>query len=59
MKKRYMMPTIRAVEMDNRAMLDTMSDGEEIDVPVDPSKPKDPGEAMSREGRGFSLWDEE
>ena len=53
------MPTIRAVEMDNRAMLDTMSDGEEIDVPVDPSKPKDPGEAMSRDDRGFSLWDAE
>ena len=59
MKKRYMMPTIRAVEMDNRAMLDTMSDGEEIDVPVDPSKPKDPGEAMSREIPSFSLWDAE
>ena len=58
MKKRYMMPTIRAVEMDNRAMLDTMSENE-IDVPVDPSKPKDPGEILSREGRGFSLWDEE
>ena len=33
--------------------------GEQDTTPVDPSKPKDPGSAMSREDRGFSLWDEE
>ncbi len=33
--------------------------GEQDTTPVDPSKPKDPGQAMSREDQGFSLWDEE
>ena len=34
--------------------------GEQDTTPVDPSKPKDPGEAMSRENiHIFSLWDEE
>jgi len=34
------MPTIRAVEMESGPLLDTMSDGEEIDVPVDTGPPK-------------------
>ena len=58
MKKSYLTPTIRAVELDDHPLLDSMSD-ENIDVPVDPGKPKDPGQAMSRDDRGFRLWDEE
>ena len=58
MKKSYLTPTIRAVELDDHPLLDSMSD-ENIDVPVDPGKPKDPSETLSRDDRGFSLWDEE
>jgi len=57
MKKRYLMPTMRAVEMENELM--QFVSGEQTTTPVDPSKPKGPGEAMSRENRGFSLWEEE
>ncbi len=57
MKKRYLMPTMRAVEMENELM--QFVSGEQTTTPVDPSKPKDPGQAMSREDQGFSLWDEE
>ena len=57
MKKRYLMPTMRAVEMENELM--QFVSGEQTTTPVDPSKPKGPGEAMSREDRGFSLWEEE
>ena len=57
MKKNYLKPSIRAVEMENELM--QFVSGEQTTTPVDPSKPKDPGEAMSREDRGFSLWEEE
>ena len=57
MKKNYLKPLIRAVEMENELM--QFVSGEQDTTPVDPTKPKDPGEAMSREDRGFSLWDEE
>ena len=52
-----MMPTIRAVEIEKELM--QFVSGEQTTTPVDPSKPKGPAEAMSREDRGFSLWDEE
>ena len=58
MKKRYMMPAIRAVEMESGPLLEPASE-EEIQVPIDPSKPKDPSETLSRDDQGFSLWDEE
>ena len=57
MKKNYLKPSIWAVEMENELM--QFVSGEQDTTPVDPSKPKDPGSAMSREDRGFSLWDEE
>ena len=57
MKKNYLKPLIRAVEMEKELM--QFTSGEQDTTPVDPSKPKDPGSAMSREDRGFSLWDEE
>jgi hypothetical protein len=57
MKKIYLKPSMRAIEMENELM--QFVSGEQDTTPVDPSKPKDPGEAMSREDRGFSLWDEE
>ena len=52
-----MMPTIRAVEMNDRALLNSASE-EEIVVPIDPGTPKDPEEQLSREATGFSIWDE-
>ena len=57
MKKRYLMPAMRAVDMENELM--QFTSGEQDTTPVNPDKPKDPGSAMSREGRGFGLWDEE
>ena len=57
MKKRYLMPAMRAVDMENELM--QFVSGEQTTTPVDPSKPKDPGQAMSRDDRGFRLWDEE
>ena len=57
MKKNYLKPSIRAVEMENELM--QFVSGEQDTTPVDPTKHKDPGSAMSREDRGFSLWDEE
>ena len=57
MKKSYKKPSIRAVEMENELM--QFISGEQTTTPVDPSKPKDPGQAMSRDDRGFRLWDEE
>ena len=57
MKRRYLKPATRAVDMENELM--QFVSGEQTTTPVDPSKPKDPGSAMSREGRGFGLWDEE
>ena len=57
MKKRYLMPAMRAVKIEKELM--QFVSGEQDTTPVDPSKPKDPGSAMSREDRGFGLWDEE
>ena len=57
MKKKYLKPSIRAVEMENELM--QFVSGEQDTTPVDPTKPKDPGSAMSREDRVFSLWDDE
>jgi hypothetical protein len=33
--------------------------GEQTTAGVDPSQKANPSEAMSREDRGFSLWEEE
>ena len=57
MKKRYLMPAMRAVKIEKELM--QFMSGEQTTTPVDPSKPKDPGSAMSREDRSFSLWDDE
>ena len=57
MKKNYLKPSIRAVEMENELM--QFVSGEQDTTPVNPDKPKDPGSAMSREDRVFSLWDDE
>ena len=57
MKKRYLMPAMRAVKIEKELM--QFVSGEQATTPVDPSKPKDPGSAMSRDDQGFSLWDEE
>jgi hypothetical protein len=57
MKKRYLMPAMRAVKIEKELM--QFVSGEQTTTPVDPSKPKDPGQAMSRDDRGFSLWEEE
>ena len=57
MKKIYLKPSMRAIEMENELM--QFTSGEQDTTPVDPGNPKDPGEAMSRDDRGFSLWDEE
>ena len=57
MRKIYLTPKIRAVEMNDRALLNSASE-EEIVVPIDPGTPKDPEEQLSREATGFSIWDE-
>ena len=57
MKKRYLMPAMRAVKIEKELM--QFVSGEQDTTPVNPDKPKDPGSAMSRDDRGFSLWDEE
>ena len=57
MKKNYLKPSIWAVEMENELM--QFVSGEQDTTPVNPDKPKNLGDAMSREDRGFSLWDEE
>jgi hypothetical protein len=57
MKKRYLMPAIWAVETENELMQFTSA--EQDTTPVNPANPKDPGDALSRDVRGFSLWDEE
>ena len=57
MKKRYLMPAMRAVKMEKELM--QFVSGEQTTTPVNPDKPKDPGSAMSRDDQGFSLWDEE
>ena len=57
MKKRYLMPAMRAVKIEKELM--QFVSGEQTTTPVDPSKPKDPGQAMSRDDRGFGLWDDE
>ena len=57
MKKRYIMPAMRTVKIEKELM--QFVSGEQTTTPVDPSKPKDPGQAMSRDDRGFRLWDEE
>ena len=51
------MPTMRAVKIEKELM--QFVSGEQDTTPVDPTKPKDPGQAMSRDDRGFRLWDEE
>ena len=57
MKKDYMTPAIWAVEIGNKLM--QFISGEQDTTPVNPDTPKDPGDALSRDDRGFSLWDEE
>ena len=57
MKKYYLKPSIRAVEMENELM--QFVSGEQDTTPVNPDKPKNSGDAMSRDDRGFSLWDDE
>ena len=56
MKKNYLKPAIRAVIVEEELM--QFASGETDKTPVDPGTPKDPGEAMSRQTTGFSLWDE-
>jgi len=56
MKKIYLMPKIRAVEIEGGRLLNPASE-EEIKLPVDP-EPADPEEHLSRGNNGFSLWDE-
>ena len=56
MKRRYLKPAIRAVVIANELM--QFTSGEQDKTPVDPEHPQDPGNAMSREDAGFSLWDE-
>ena len=46
-----------AVKIENELM--QFVSGEQDTTPVNPDKPKDPGQAMSRDDRGFSLWDDE
>ena len=57
MKKTYLMPAIRTIEI--RSKLMQFTSGEQDTTPVDPDNPKEPDEAMSRAYHGFSLWDEE
>ena len=57
MKKSYKKPSIRAVDMENELM--QFVSGEQTTTPVNPGKPKDPGSALSRDDRGFSLWEAE
>ena len=57
MKKIYLKPKIRAVEIEGGRLLNSASE-EEIALPVDPGTPKDPEEQLSREAVGFSIWDE-
>ena len=57
MKKRYLMPAMRAVKIEKELM--QFVSGEQTTTPVNPGKPKDPGSALSREDQGFALWDEE
>ena len=56
MKKIYLTPAIRAVIVEEELM--QFTSGETEKTPVDPGHPQDPGNAMSREDNGFSLWDE-
>ena len=57
MRKIYLKPAIRAVIVDEELM--QFTSGETDKTTVDPGHPQDPGNAMSREDQGFSLWDEE
>ena len=57
MKKNYLKPSMVAVKIENELM--QFVSGEQDTTPVNPDKPKNSGDAMSREDRGFSLWDEE
>ena len=57
MKKNYLKPSMVAVKIENELM--QFVSGEQDTTPVNPDKPKDPGQAMSRDDRGFSLWDDE
>ena len=59
MKKRYLMPAMRAVKIEKELMQFASGEQATTPTPVDPSKPKDPGSAMSRDEQGFGLWDEE
>jgi len=49
-------PAARAVMIEEELM--QFQSGETDKTPVDPEHPQDPGNAMSREATGFSLWDE-
>jgi hypothetical protein len=57
MKKIYLKPLMKAVKIELELMQFTSSEQET--APVDPGKPKDPDDAMSRKGQAFSLWDDE
>ena len=57
MKKKYLKPSIIVVKVESMQM--QSASVVEGGTPVNPTKPKEPGEAMSRGSRGFSLWDEE
>ena len=57
MKTNYLKPSMVAVKIENELM--QFVSGEQDTTPVNPDKPKDPGQAMSRDDRGFGLWDDE
>lgn len=48
---------MKAVKIELELMQFTSSEQET--APVNPEKPKNPNDAMSRKGQGFSLWDDE
>jgi hypothetical protein len=57
MKKKYLKPSMVAVKIE-RGLMQFVS-GEQTTTGVDPSQKANPSEAMSRDYRSFSLWDEE
>ena len=57
MKKKYLKPSMVAVKIERELM--QFVSGEQTTTGVDPSQKANPGEAMSRDYRSFSLWDEE
>ena len=57
MKNNYLKPSMVAVKIERELM--QFVSGEQTTTGVDPSQKANPSEAMSRDYRSFSLWDEE